>query len=249
MKALVLAAGRGERLRPLTDNIPKPMVTVAGRPVLEYNIHLLAAHDVREIAINLHHRPEVTQRHFGDGSRFGVRIRYSYEPDLLGTAGAVRKLAGFLDETFFVVYGDNLTTIDLTRLMQRHRSRQAAAVTMALYYRENPEASGIVGLDAEDRILRFLEKPCREEVFSHWVNAGVLVVDPAIISRIPADRPSDFGRDILPALIADGLACYGYRMTDPEKLWWIDSPEDLQRTEELLSQAGIRLPSGAESLP
>lgn len=236
MKAMLLAAGEGSRLRPLTDEVPKPMVPIAGRPILEHNVRLLARHGVRDITINLHHKGDVIRRHFGDGAAWGVSIRYVEEPSLLGTAGGVKNALRDVDGTFLVAYGDNLSTIDLTRMLRAHRERGAAA-TMALFHREHVLASGIVGLDEQDRVTRFLEKPKPDQVFSHWVNAGYLALEPSVLARIPAGV-SDFGRDVLPGL--DGL--YGYRMGPDEGLWWIDTHDDYHRLIKSIEQGGVRLP-------
>jgi NDP-sugar pyrophosphorylase family protein len=236
MRAMLLAAGEGQRLRPLTDDRPKPMLPLGGKPLLEHNVRLLAAAGVEDIAINLHYRPEVIRAHFGDGSAFGVRIRYSEESELLGTSGAVKNLEDFFrGGPFFVVYGDNFTDIRLDRMIEQHVSR-GATCSIAVFHREDVTASGIVGIDAGDRIERFKEKPTESEVFSHWVSAGVFIVEPRVLEFIPPGKASDFGRDVLPALLVAGLPLYAYRMTG-ERLLWIDSPEDYRRSESLMGIA------------
>lgn len=230
MKALILAAGEGTRLGSLTAEIPKPMLSIGGRPIIEHNVRLLRASGVDHIVINLHHRPHPIVAHFGDGRAFGVAIEYSYEPTLLGTAGALGKVRDqFAAEDFFLVYGDNLTTCDLGALQRLHQCRRSV-LTMALFHRADPTASGIVGLDAHDRIVRFLEKPKTHEVFSNWVNAGYLMLSPNVLELIPESGPSDFGRDIFGRLLSEGSRIYGYRMS--ERLWWVDTPEDFARTQE-----------------
>ncbi len=233
MKALLLAAGEGTRLRPLTDNMPKPMVPIAGRPILEHNIRLLAQYGVREIAINLHHRPDVIKNHFGDGSPFGVQLTYSDEPELLGTAGAVKKLESFFQDTFFVVYADNLIRCNLTRLLNFHHQHGGVA-TVALFHRDDVTQSGMVGLDEHDRVTRFVEKPAADQIFSHWVSAGLLVLEPELVKQIPSGVPVDFGREVLPQLLASGQRLYGYRMGPDEHLWWIDTTADLERVQKIL---------------
>jgi len=133
---MLLAAGKGQRLAPFTESIPKPMMEVGGKPILEYGVQLCAHHGIRDLIINLHHHPEIITGHFGDGFSWGVRITYSHEPVLLGTAGAVKKVADEFLDTFLVLYGDNLTTCDLGRLIAFHRNKGGAA-TVALFYREN----------------------------------------------------------------------------------------------------------------
>ncbi|HEV3153081.1 MAG TPA: nucleotidyltransferase family protein [Candidatus Baltobacteraceae bacterium] len=234
---MILAAGEGSRLRPLTLTRPKPMIPVAGTPILEYNVRLLAEHGVRDLTINLHHQPEVITEYFGDGSRFGVKIRYSYEPELLGTAGAVAAVRDLFEEDFLLVYGDNLSDCNLTALLELHFDRRAA-LTMALYRREDPQASGIVGVDDDGRVTQFLEKPRPDQVFSNWVNAGYLAISPSVAGAIPSGRPSDFGRDVFGALLDAGRPVYGYRMT--EQLWWIDSLADYERTQRQFEDAGLK---------
>ncbi|HTA38492.1 MAG TPA: nucleotidyltransferase family protein [Candidatus Acidoferrales bacterium] len=223
----MLAAGCGERLRPLTDDRPKPMIEIGGKPILRYNLETLARAGVREAVINLHYLPDRVREYFG-AECAGIALSYSYEPELLGTAGAARKCADFLrGDDFVVAYGDNLSTIDLGRLVAQHR-RHDADLTLAVFHRDDVAASGIVGLDATDRVTRFLEKPREDEIFSRWVNAGYFVAKPSVLDAIPDNGPSDFGRDVLPLLLARGAHVDGYRMT--ERLWWIDSPADYERT-------------------
>jgi NDP-sugar pyrophosphorylase family protein len=224
---MLLAAGEGRRLGSMTLDRPKPMLEIGGRPILEHNIRFLSRYGIRELIVNLHHSPETITQYFGDGASSGVQISYSYEPALLGTAGAVKNVSQHFDETFIVMYGDNLTTCDLGRLIEFHK-RKSGIASVALFHREDATASGIAEIGANDRILRFLEKPRADEVFSHWVNAGILVMEPAVLDFIPMNCASDFGREVLPALLAAGQPLYGYRMT--EQLWWVDSPEDLERT-------------------
>jgi NDP-sugar pyrophosphorylase family protein len=233
MIALVLAAGRGERLRPHTDNMPKPMIRIGSKPILQHNVELLVAAGIRDIVINLHHHPDSITEYFGDGNAFGARITYALEPALLGTAGAARNVAGRIGgRDFLVVYGDNLSTIDLEKLIALHREREAA-LTMALFHRDDTAASGIVDTDDDGRITRFLEKPQPHEVFSHWVNAGYYAVAPSVLDVIPPGVPSDFARDVLPELLRRNARLYGYRMS--EQLWWIDSLADFERTEREFS--------------
>jgi NDP-sugar pyrophosphorylase family protein len=231
MKAMLLAAGQGTRLRPLTERIPKCMVPVSGKPILEHTIQWLHRYGVSEIIINLYHLPEIIRAYFGDGQKWGVRITYSLEDSPLGTAGGVRNAAWFFEGPFFVWYGDNLSTCRLDCLWEFHQAKGGIA-TIALHYRDDPAASGIVGLDKDDRITRFLEKPRPDQVFSHWVSAGIFVLEPQVSEAIPAEGSPDFGRDVFPALLAHGQPLYGYRMSEGEGLWWIDTPEDLRRMEE-----------------
>lgn len=207
MKALILAAGEGTRLRPLTIDQPKAMVPLGGRPLLEHLVALLCAHGIHEIAINLHYRPGAILAHFGDGSRFGVRITYSHEERLLGSAGAARRLDWFLDDPFLVLYGDLLTDADLTSLIETH-ARLGGVGTIALGETDDPMRCGIVQLDGTGRITRFIEKPTSNE-FGNLANGGIYVLHRAVIDHVLHGRPSDFGADLFPALLAAGLPLYG----------------------------------------
>ena len=231
MRALVLAAGEGQRLRPLTDDRPKPMLPVGDRPLLEQIVCLLSRHGITEIAINLHHKPRAIQDHFADGSRFGVQIEYSYEEQLLGSAGAVKKLEHYFgDDPFVVFYGDLYTDLDLGQLVSAHEST-GALVTMTLYEVENPTACGIVELDELGQVTRFVEKPTREEVFSRLANAGVFVVDPQVIDLIPSGSPSDFGQHVFPQMLALGMPIHGYVIQD--LLIDIGTPSNYERAQRV----------------
>lgn len=235
MRALLLAAGEGTRLRPLTDTVPKAMVPVAGIPVLERNVRWLAAAGVTDLAINLHHLPEAVQKHFGDGSRLDVRIRWSYEPELLGTAGALAPLRTWLsDESFLVVYADNIITCSIAAMEAVH-ARLGAIATVALWEREDPSASGVAELDGE-RIVRFVEKPPPGTTESHWVSAGVIICEPAILGLVGEAAPLDFGHDVLPRVLREGGVLGGHRMGEGEALEWIDTMQDLQRVERAFRQ-------------
>jgi len=239
VKAMVLAAGEGRRLRPITDKLPKPMVPLGGRPLLEYTVQWLRRYEVRDLVINLHYYPDVVRQHFGDGSAYDVSITYSYEPELLGTAGAIAAVAPlFEEERFLIVYGDNLSTCDLSRLIAFHGQKGGVA-TLAVHFREDVSQSGMVVLDEEDRVLSFREKPDPSEVTSHWANGGLIVAEPALLQYIPKTGFSDLSRDTLPACLADGQALYGYRMV--ENLWWADSLEDYRRLERLMASGEIVL--------
>ena len=205
---MVLAAGEGTRLRPLTLSLPKPMVPIVGTPLLERTLSWLAAQGVSEVAINLYHRPQAIPDHFG--SEFmGVRLHYFFEDALRGTAGGVGAAAAlFQDEPFFVIYGDNLIHADLKRLADFHRSSGGEA-TISLFHHPNPMAAGIVGLGDHGRVTRFVEKPPADDVFSDLANAGVYVLNPSVLTSIPADAPSDFGRDVFPDLLSRGVPLYG----------------------------------------
>ena len=234
-RAMILAAGEGTRLRPLTTTVPKPMLPLADRPLLEHLLDLLRRHGVREVAINLHHLPQVVPAYFGDGHRFGVRIIYSYEERLLGSAGAIKKLESFFDETFLVLYGDVLTDLDLSALQAFH-SACGATATMTLYQPPDLTRCGVAEIDPQGRLCRFREKPPPDEVCSPWANAGIYVMEPAVQRFIPAGQPFDFAADLFPLLLERGLPVYGYP-TDAHVLD-IGSAERYRQAERDLAQRG-----------
>ncbi|MBC8141307.1 MAG: NDP-sugar synthase [Armatimonadetes bacterium] len=203
MKAMILAAGEGTRLRPLTLNLPKPMVPVANVPLLVRTIALLRAHGITEIAVNLHYRGEIIQDTLGDGSAHGVRLHYSDEPELMGTAGGVKRMEAFLDEPFLVLYGDNLYRADFAPLLAAHQ-KSGAVATIATFTTPDPTSCGLVVIDAAGIVTRFQEKPPAHEVFTDQANAGVYVCDPAIFSYIPEGTVYDFGKNVFPAILEAG---------------------------------------------
>jgi len=238
MKALILAAGKGSRLKQLTADRPKPMLEIGGEPLLARHVRGLRQAGVTQIAINLHHAPEVIVDYFGAGAGFDVQIVYSYEPELLGTAGAAKLLEAFLDEPFFVVYGDVFTNIDLAQLARVHVAHKARAgvdlaLTMALYHVPNPTECGLVELTDAGRVTRFVEKPSPDQVFTDLANAGLLVCDVAVLHRIPPGVIFDFGRDVIPELLEHGIAVFGNPITSAEYLIDIGTPAGLARAQEL----------------
>jgi len=226
MKAMVLCDGYGTRLGDLTRNKPKPMWRLQQRSMLEYIISHLLRHDFNQIAINLHFMPDIIRDYFGDGSRFGVELIYSYEPELLATAGGVKKMENFLGvgEAFIVHYGDVLTDQDFTVILQFHRKHKALA-TLLLHQRAH--SNSIVSIDENGRVTDFIERPTEEArhgVSSPWVNSGICICDPKLLDEIPADVVCDLPWDIFPRLIESnrlfGFPLSGYRCT-------VDSPDRL----------------------
>jgi mannose-1-phosphate guanylyltransferase/phosphomannomutase len=231
MKGMILAAGEGRRLRPLTEHTPKPMLPVAGRPLLEHIIIHLHKCGVNDLAINLYHLPMAVIDYFGDGSRWGVHLRYSVEECLLGSAGGVKRIQDFFNETFVVFYGDLLTQADLRPMIDLHR-RAGVLATLALYYVPDPWNRGIVQLDEAQYIARFVEKPPRDQVFSNLANAGIYVLEPQVLDRIPAEQTYDFGNDVFPNLLAEGTKIAGYVLQD--RLIDIGLPEKYEEANQLM---------------
>lgn len=229
---MILAAGAGTRLRPLTLNQPKPMLPLAGRPILEHTLAWLNQYGITQIAINLHHCASVVMEHFGNGSSFGLRITYSVEETLLGTAGGVKRMRAFFDGPFVVVFGDVVTNFDLKAFIDFHFSwPHTPHVSMSLYRVSNPHECGIVDLNAQGRVVRFVEKPGPDEIFSNLANAGVLVIDPEILQYVPEGVFYDLGRDLFPRLIELGVAMYGWSLPDTAFLIDIGTPEKYERAQ------------------
>ncbi|MHB8605118.1 MAG: sugar phosphate nucleotidyltransferase [Thermoplasmatota archaeon] len=239
MKGVVMAGGEGTRLRPLTDDVPKPFLRAAGKPMIEYGIERLVEAGAREIVLTTFYKPERLMQRLGGGHRLGCSLFYSVEDTAMGTAGGVKKAASFLDETFVVMSGDVLSDVDIGALVKFHRAARAE-VTIALTEVEDPTQFGIVGLAADGRVERFLEKPKKEQAFSNLVNAGIYVVEPSVLGVIPTDRPFDWAKDVFAKLLAEKRPMFGHRLSG----LWIDAgrPADLLRASRL---AGARHPGGA----
>ncbi len=227
MKALILAAGAGTRLRPLTDTCPKPMLPVAGRPLLTWTLEWLRRYGITEAALNLFHLPDVVRDGLGDGERYGMRLHYAVEDHLRGTAGALHNFPGFFDQTFFVIYGDLLLDFDLDDLVAFHR-QQRALMTLALKRTATPHSQGMIETDGEGRVLRFVEKPATWDG-GDTANAGVYVCEPEVVTHVPPGF-SDFGHDIIPALLRDGAPVYGRPLRG--YLLDIGTPEAYARAQE-----------------
>ena len=208
MKAVIMAGGEGTRLRPLTSNIPKPMMPLANKPMMEHVVRLLRQHDFTDIVVTLAFLPQAIRTYFGDGSEFGVRMRYATEEMPLGTAGSVRNAMTELDESFLVISGDVLTDIDLTTLVKYHEETQAVA-TIALRRVEDPVEFGIVITRADGTVERFLEKPTWGQVFSDTINTGIYVLEPRTFDFIAEDKPVDFASDVFPTMLDAGLPIHG----------------------------------------
>jgi mannose-1-phosphate guanylyltransferase/mannose-1-phosphate guanylyltransferase/phosphomannomutase len=202
MKAMVLAAGLGTRLRPLTYEITKPMVPVLDRPVMEHIVELLAKHGFDEVIANLHYFPDSIKEYFGE------RLSYNLEQELLGTAGGVRACAGFFgEESFLVISGDALTDIDLSAFAARHRETGAVA-TLAVKRVADTREYGVVLHDREGRITGFQEKPAPEEALSNLGNCGIYAFSPRIFDYFPASPFVDWAQDVFPVLLENDVPFY-----------------------------------------
>jgi NDP-sugar pyrophosphorylase family protein len=233
MKAIILAAGKGERLKDITRDLPKPMINYKGKPLLQHNIELCRSYGVNDIYINLHHLPDKIKSYFGNGENFGVNIQYSFEPEPMGTAGAVKKIAADywnndsdLDDCFFVVYGDNFSDYDLSSIKKKLIDTNSIAV-IAFHFRQETSHSGVAEFDENHRIIKFVEKPKPGESDSHWVNAGIYCLRKDILNFIP-EGFSDFSRDIFPELLKRNQPVYSVCNATDVKAF--DTPEMYKRS-------------------
>ena len=254
-RAMVLAAGRGTRLRPLTDVTPKPMIEVAGRPLIAYSLGLLRAHGIRDAVVNTHHLGERLQADLGDGSAWGVRVHYSHEDDLLDTGGGIRAAKPLLDALIppgsdpadapiVILNGDVVCEAPLADILRFHHEKRALA-TFVL--RDDPEAAsyGLFGCDGEGRIRRFLGRGEPADGLVERMFASVQVLDARMLDLMPAGRPFHTMRELYPELFARGERFFGFPY---DGRWYIaDIPDDLARARVALSGAG--LPEWMRDLP
>jgi len=226
MKAMILCAGFGTRLGALTSTTPKALLPVAGVPLIGYIVSHLARHGFQHLAVNLHYQAQAIRDYLQDGSRFDVRTEYSHEPELLGTAGGVKRMEAFFrdEEAFLVHYGDILTDHDFTAMLAFHRERDSL---LTLLMHERARSNSVVELDEESRVVGFWERPAEpieSPRRSRWVNSGVCICSPQIFASIPLGVASDLPRDIIPQLLPSrrvfGFPLRGYRCA-------IDSPDRL----------------------
>jgi mannose-1-phosphate guanylyltransferase/phosphomannomutase len=210
MKAVIMAGGFGTRLRPLTCNLPKPMVPVANRPMMLHIVDLLKKHGLEDLISLVYYQPESIQSYFGDGKSIGVKMQYQGAESDLGTAGSVKlsqKLIG--KERFLVISADILTDFDLSAALKFHQERKAKA-TLVLTRVENPLAFGVVITDREGRITRFLEKPSWGEVFSDTINTGIYILEPEVFDLMPEGKEFDFSKNLFPLMLEQKMPLYGY---------------------------------------
>ncbi len=232
MKALILAAGRGTRVRPLTDRLPKPMIPVVNKPVMAFLVEHLRRCGVGQIMVNTSYLSPQIEAYFRDGLRFDVEMAYSFEgreengrliDEPLGSAGAIQKIhrhSGFFDETFVVICGDAVIDLDLRELLRFHRERGAlATIALREVPAEDVQHYGIVVQDEQGRITQFQEKPAPEQALSRLANTGIYIFEPEIVESIPFDRPYDIGGELFPKLAAQG-GLYGTTLSKPWQ--WLD---------------------------
>jgi len=218
MKAMILAAGEGTRLRPLTYELPKPMIPLLGKPLMEYLVEQLAAHQFRDIMVNVSHLPHLIENYFGNGARWGVNIGYSFEGRIekgrvisepLGSAGGIKRIhefGGFFDDTFLVVCGDAIFDLDLSAALRKHwQSGAQVSVVAHRVPRERVSDYGVLGCDRHGRVTSFQEKPPAAQAKSTLVHTGICLFEPDIVAHIPSGENYDIGAQLLPSLIDNGV--------------------------------------------
>jgi mannose-1-phosphate guanylyltransferase len=231
MKAMILAAGKGTRVRPITHTTPKPMIPILQKPVMEFLLELLKEHGFDEIMVNVSHLAEEIENYFRDGQRFGVQIAYSFEGrieegeligEALGSAGGLKRIQDFqpfFDDTFVVLCGDALIDLDLTEAVRRHKQKGAMASLIARRVpREEVSSYGVVVTDPDGRVLTFQEKPAVAEAASDMINTGIYIFEPEVLDFIPSGEPFDIGSDLFPRLVEAGAPFYAL----PMEFEWVD---------------------------
>jgi mannose-1-phosphate guanylyltransferase len=236
---MILAGGMSTRLYPLTKQVPKPLVPVAGEPITAHVMRWLNSFGYTDVAMNVHYLANAIEASLGDGSAYGVRLKYLHEDVLMGSAGAVKPLQAFFDGTFVVVGCDDLTDANLEALVAFHKERGALA-TIGLIEADEVDQYGVVITDDRGRILEFQEKPAKGTERSKLVNTGIYVFEPAVLDYIPADTFYDFGKQVFPALLAAGADFYGMRLGSA---YWRDigTPAEYRLATEDVLAGRVRL--------
>jgi len=240
MKALFLAGGFGTRLRPITTDLPKPMVPIMDKPLLERNIENLKKYGIDEIVLSTCYKPHKIKEYFGDGSGLGVKIRYISEDVPLGTAGAIKNAQEFLDSTFLVFNADIISDIDISDMMRFHKEKGAVA-TIAVTQVDNPSSYGVIEQDEDGYVTAFKEKPLPHESNSNLINAGVYIFEPEILNEIPSGRTVSIERETYPLLLQKGFRIAAYNRCS----YWLDlgTPGKYLKVHKDIMKGSIRIGS------
>ncbi len=241
-KAMILAAGKGSRLHPITDSLPKALVPVAGVPLIAYLVRWLCSHNIDEVVVNTHHLGEQIETFLGDGADFGALIHYSPEKELIGTAGSIKKAERFFDNSnsFVVHYGDVLTDFDLTKMMDFHLAHNGIA-TLALVRTDKPWESGMVQLNSSGKVRGFLEKPPAGSTFGGLLNGGTYILKKEILDYIPEQDFYDFGHDLFPKLLSLNNPIFGYVLDKSAYLLDIGTPTRYRKVNEDVANGAVNL--------
>jgi len=242
-KAMILAAGEGTRLRPLTFETPKVLLPVAGRPLVEYTIAWLRSHGISQVAVNLYHLGDKIRDFLGDGSRFGMEIIYSPEETLLGTAGGVKRMESFFSGTFVIVYGDVLTDFNLSEMIAFHKETKAKA-TLSIFKEPERPGAGIIEMDNKGRILSFVEKPPPSSTLSSLSNGGIYILEKEVLNYVPGNGSPDFAYDVFPKLIELNLSLYGYILKTEDYLIDTGTTDKYQKANEDVKAGKVKINRG-----
>lgn len=219
MKVIILAGGKGERLRPLTHTVPKPMIRINNKPLVEYSIDLFKKNKLTDITLTICHLPQVLKRYFGTGNKFGIKISYFIEKPIkpLGTAGALALLQDKPTQSFIVCSGDTIRSCNINKIIKFHKNKKGIA-TICAYNNKKQNPKSIIKFNKNDRILKFVERPSKLPKDIIWSNASLYILEPEILQFIPKDKPSDFGKDIFPKLLKNKKKLFVYK----EKGYFLD---------------------------
>ena len=217
MKALILIGGLGTRLRPFTCNTPKPLLPIVNKPFLLYQIELLRKYGIKEVVFCLAYLPRTFENHFGNGSKYGIKIHYVHEKEPLGTGGAIKNARGYIDNTVLILNGDIMMNLDIADMLKCHQKNKSRA-TIALTRVKDPTAYGLVETTKSGQIERFLEKPGWDEVTCNTINAGIYIFEPGVLDLIPAGINYSVERGLFPGLLAKNERLFGYVSCN----YWID---------------------------
>lgn len=233
----ILCAGLGTRLRPFTDSAPKPMLPLLGVPMVEWNIRRFRQFGAREFFINLHYLPEALPNYLGDGTRLGVRIHYHLEPELLGTAGGIKSFEDQLDEEFFLIYGDIFSYADYGAMERAWRLKPDALGMQSMKQTSDYFDADVAELDSEGRVVAVHPKPHATSYSNAYRMRGTFILRREILAFVPAGKYTEIGKDLLPAVVANGGSFYGYCSGDYSK--GIDTLEKCKEVEAYISENGL----------
>jgi len=236
-QAVILSAGLGARLRPYTDAMPKPMIPILGKPLLEWHIEQYKKHGVSEFFINTHYLPEVIKDHFGDGSKFGVRVTYSFEPVILGTAGGIKQFELQLDERFYFIYGDTFSLVDYSAMAAAYAAKKDPIGMQRVKETRDYADADVAELDRDGQFVAIHAKPHTMVYPNAYRLRGASIFERRILSYIPPGVPYEVGKQLLPAVVAAGEKFYGYECNDYSK--GIDTEEKWKEVEGELTKQGI----------
>ena len=236
-QAIISTGGFGTRLRPLTNTLPKPMIPILGKPLLEWQMEQFKKHGVKEFYFTLHYLPEVIMDYFGDGSQFGVKIYYFIEKEPLGSAGAMKKFEDQLGKVFYYLYGDIFTLINYTKMSETYVEKENPIGMQLMKRTENYADADVAELDAQERFIKIHTKPHTETHPNAYRMRGSFILDKKILSYIPEDTTFDLGKQLLPKVVAEGKNFYAYECEDYSK--GIDTQDKLEEVVAYVHNANI----------